>query len=425
LNPVPSGRSTILALLFALAPAILQDPHPATALEARPLPSPAPPGSRLPNLSTGPDSSIRLSWVIEEDLGSAGTKATLAVSRLSGDEWSKTATVSSGTNWFVNWTDFPSVVALNPKQLVAQFLERSGEGSYDYQVRITQSSDGGQTWTEPKRLHSHDGPGEHGFVTLLPLDAGKAAAVWLDGRHAGAHGEADEAGAMSLYTRTIDASGALGEEIALDERVCDCCPTAAVRARDGALVVAYRDRSEEEVRDISVVRIEADRLEKSSKKGSSIRPTWGSRDGWKIEGCPVNGPALAVEGDRIGLAWFTAAENGQGSVACVFSTDSGKSFSDPVRIAEEQVFGRVDAVFDDGGRLVVSWLEAGADRARWRVARVVPGASAPLDTFTVVDVDASRASGLARLARDEAGIVFAWTEFEKMPRVGLRRLVWE
>ena len=32
-------------------------------------------------------------------------------------------------------------------------------------------------------------------------------------------------------------------------------------------------------------------------------------DGWKIAGCPVNGPQLAAARDSVGAAWFTAAAN--------------------------------------------------------------------------------------------------------------------
>lgn len=416
-----------LAILLALAgsPASLEDPAPATELHAEPLPNPAPPGSRLPNFSIGPDARIRLSWVEEEDLGAAGRKATLSVSRLGEEGWSAPSAVASGTSWFVNWADFPSVVALDTQHLLAQFLERSGDGSYDYHVRIVRSSDGGQTWSEPARLHSHAGSGEHGFVSLVPMGAGAAAAVWLDGRNAGEHGETQGEGAMCLYARTVGADGVLGEELVLDERVCDCCPTAAVRSEDGALVVAYRDRSKEEVRDISVARVEEGRLRRPGPPIPPAQLTWTSNDGWKIAGCPVNGPALAVAGDRIGVAWFTMGKDGQGRVSCAFSKDGGRRFSSPLTIASERAHGRVDAEFDREGRFVVSWLEAEGDRGQWRVARVAPDGGLRLDVFTVVAAEASRMSGLARLARDEEGIVFAWTELGEEPRVGLLRLVWK
>ena len=37
--------------------------------------------------------------------------------------------------------------------------------------------------------------------------------------------------------------GSVSPDRPIDERVCDCCPTDALRAGDGAIIVVYRDRS--------------------------------------------------------------------------------------------------------------------------------------------------------------------------------------
>ena len=62
-------------------------------------------------------------------------------------------------------------------------------------------------------------------------------------------------------------------------------------------VVVYRDRSEaeKEIRDISIVRLKG-------KKWSAPRPVF--QDGWRLNGCPVNGPAVAAAGRRVAVAWF-------------------------------------------------------------------------------------------------------------------------
>jgi hypothetical protein len=52
----------------------------------------------------------------------------------------------------------------------------------------------------------------------------------------------------------IGLDGTLGKEVLLDGRVCECCATSAASTPDGIAVV-YRDRSKEEVRDISIVRL--------------------------------------------------------------------------------------------------------------------------------------------------------------------------
>ena len=85
-------------------------------------------------------------------------------------------------------------------------------------------------------------------------------------------------------------AGVAENEEELDARVCDCCQTAAVATQRG-LLVAYRDRGPDEVRDISVVRFESGRWTEPHPLHS---------DGWKIAGCPVNGPAMDATSDHVG-----------------------------------------------------------------------------------------------------------------------------
>ncbi len=387
----------------------------AEVLRSESLPSPAAGSSRAARLGTDANGKIYLSWIEERETTQGPVVAELRFSTLEDGRWLTARSIASSERWFVNWADFPALAAFDAHHLIAHFLEKSAEGTYDYRVLVVRSADGGQTWSTPARLHSHAGAGEHGFVSWAPSGAETLSAVWLDGRNAGNHDDDDALGAMALYTRSVHAAGSLGPEILLDDRVCDCCPTAVVRAGDGALIVAYRDRSMDEVRDISVVRV---------APGADPQRVWGSDDGWKIAGCPVNGPVLAAAKSRIGLAWFTLGRDGLARVLCSFSNDAGQTFSQPKELAEGAVFGRVDAVFDARGRLVVLWLEAGDPEGEWRVARLDVDGSV-LDVSTVGNASSGRESGLARLAPTASGIVFASVESGTEPRVETKLLVWE
>ena len=59
---------------------------------------------------------------------------------------------------------------------------------------------------------------------------------------------------MALYAGLIEADGRVAHEVQVDDRVCDCCQTACAVLDDGTVVIAYRDRSEDERRDISIRR---------------------------------------------------------------------------------------------------------------------------------------------------------------------------
>ncbi|MBK8324867.1 MAG: hypothetical protein IPL06_19865 [Betaproteobacteria bacterium] len=49
---------------------------------------------------------------------------------------------------------------------------------------MSQSADGGRTWSTPVTPHRDGTASEHGFVSLV-ADTGGVLAVWLDGRKTG------------------------------------------------------------------------------------------------------------------------------------------------------------------------------------------------------------------------------------------------
>ena len=51
------------------------------------------------------------------------------------------------------------------------WLEKSGSGTYAYDVRMATSKDGGRTWSKPFLLNRDGRKTEHGFVTLALLMA--------------------------------------------------------------------------------------------------------------------------------------------------------------------------------------------------------------------------------------------------------------
>jgi hypothetical protein len=274
--------------------------------------------------------------------------------------------------------------------MVATWLEKLGKGTYAYGVAYAASADGGSTWRRRGWLHADRSETEHGFVALAPLPAGGVRAVWLDGA-ATAGG-----GAMALRTAVVRGGTAAGER-QLDGRVCDCCSTALAAVAEGALV-AYRDRSDQEVRDHVVLRLEG---------AGAPRPARLAGDGWTIPGCPVNGPSLAAQGTRAALAWFTAAGD-RPQVLAATSNDGGRTFGAALPVDRAKPWGRVGTALLPTGDLVVSWLGGGEPRAPVRLARIASGRSgAPL---TVATTAAARSSGVPRLQRLGDQLYVAWRD---------------
>jgi len=382
-------------------------PSPQAAPAVRAADSPAGADSREPELFTGTDGRVILSWVEKK----SGETYVLRFAVRDASGWSEARTVAEGDDWFVNWADFPSVVALADGSLAAHWLVKSGAGTYAYDVHVARSKDGGQTWGRAVVPHTDGTRTEHGFVSLLPLADGRLGAVWVDGRALKDLKEEPEDEesplpvSMQLRYAAIDEEGELSDEAVLDERICECCQTSAAMTADGPLA-AYRDRSEQEVRDIHLVRRQSDGW-------SAPRPV--HADGWQVKACPVNGPQLAAEGRRVALAWFTG-EGDAPRVQVAFSNDAGASFGPPARVDDGEAMGRVDVLLLADGSALVCWMSGGAEGGANKVRRVAPdGTLGPVAVIAQTDV--SRSSGFPRMARLGDTVLFAWTQFGKPSQV--------
>jgi hypothetical protein len=364
------------------------------------------PGSLAPNLDLGADGRARLSWI--EPLAEGGHA--LCFSTWDGEHWSAAQEIARGTDWIVNWADVPALAALSDGTLAAAWLAQLGSDPQAYGIQVSLSTDGGATWIPPRALHTDASASEHGFVSLEPFDADTFGAVWLDGRAVAASGQV--AGATQLLGRTLRRDGTSGFEQLLDERVCDCCPTALVRV-GGRTLAAYRDRGDDELRDIKLITL--------GPQGLVARSL--SDDGWRIDGCPVNGPALDVRGQVVGAAWYTEG-GGEARVCCALSRDGGATFDEPVVLSSSTPIGSVDAAFGPGGELWVSWLQAFEDgRGAWKVARVEEDGTLG-SVRELATVPPSRTAGIARLVALSGELLFAWTEVGEDGSTRVRSARW-
>jgi hypothetical protein len=263
-DTMPRVRKGLVLLLLAACRAAPLDPG--TVLAVRFPATPAKPGSGEPNVAVDARGRALLTWIEPEGRGHA-----LRLSALEQGRWTPARTIASGERWFVNWADFPMLAVLRDGTLAAHWLEKSGPGAFAYDVKVTVSRDGA-AWSAPVVPHRDGTQAEHGFVSIVPSGAG-AVLLWLDGRDITSEGGATR-GEMKLMAAPLAADGTVGAESVLDARVCECCQTSAA-AVPGGVVAAYRDRSGDEVRDISFVRLD---------NGRWSGPAPLSKDGWTIPG---------------------------------------------------------------------------------------------------------------------------------------------
>ncbi len=395
----PGLASLALALaLVGLAPVSGAAPQ----LRYKRLDVPAPAGSGESRLLRGGDGVVYLSWLEPlEDGGHA-----LAYSSFDDGIWEGPWEVARGEEWFVNWADVPGVTALADGTLMAWWYVRDDKQRSAYHIDYAVSKGSAEPFSKPKRLHDDKRAVEHGFASVVALDAKTFGVVWLDGR-----GMTDEEGATALMYRTVSKSGKLGKEETLDERVCSCCPI-GLTASDPGMIAAYRDRSSDEVRDIGIKRFVGGKWQKSYIHGP---------DGWKTESCPVNGAHVASLGARVLLARYTEGTLVEGAgkrVLVGLSEDGGTSFRDVVQL-DGDVYGRVSGEFFADGTFVASWLEKKRTGGQWKILEFRRDGQA-LAPQPIARVPTSRQSGRAQMARaGDTEIVVAWPEVLK----GERRLI--
>jgi hypothetical protein len=358
--------------------------------------SPAGEGSSLPFLFSN-EGEILLSWVERK-----GDTSSLKYASLKEERWSDPIEMISGKDWFVNWADFPAI-AQNKNRILSHILKKSSGGTYSYDVKLNLSDSEGIPLKKDFQLHTDGTYTEHGFVSMLPYKENSFFVTWLDGRNTvgGEHGVGGHQGAMSIRAAEVSDMGAILNEMSLDERVCDCCQTTAAITHKGPVVI-YRDRSDEEIRDMSIVRW---------VDGNWSEPKIIFQDNWKIEGCPVNGPKADSIGNDLAIAWFTAADR-KPKVKVVFSSDAGENFEAPIIISEINPAGRVDIAMIDKDNVLVCWLESIEAGNELKVVRVRKTGNNS-DPLLVAIMDGSRKSGFPQMELLGDTIYFAWTGIDQ------------
>ncbi len=365
-------------------------------IELESIPFPKMENAAMPSLHAS-DSNLYISWVT---MGN-DTTAELFYSKLNSEsQWATPQLINQGSNWFVNWADFPALVE-NQGVLLSHILQKSSPETFSYDVKLQVLPKGASQWSLNLPLHQDSTLTEHGFVSMVPYTSTSFFTSWLDGRETGGGGHdhaAHAGGPMSIRAAEVDLKGKVLWDELLDAKTCDCCQTSSAITDLGPVVV-YRNRSDREIRDIAIARL---------VDGKWTEPAIIHADGWEISGCPVNGPKVVAKGSNLLVGWFTAPKGIQ-QVKFAFSTDAGASFGKPVVIESTGLIGRVDVALirEDWG--VVSWMETKGENTFLYAAGIDQAGEMGV-ALQITALDPSRKSGFPQIEVLGGQVYFAWTE---------------
>jgi len=358
--------------------------------------TPAKNNGKYPRLFTDNSGTIFMSWMEEN-----GDSTRLLFSSYQNETWSEPQMISESDSWFVNWADFPSVIGYNGNPLAAHWLQKSSGGPYSYDVNIKNLVGESSKSFVP---HNDNTPTEHGFVSMSPISDSSYHVIWLDGRNTLGENESDSpdtylSNAMTLRGALIQNNEIVIEQ-EIDPNICDCCSTSLVQVSDGVLA-AYRNRTENEIRDIYVSKL----LFETNKWSEPISV---NEDDWQIAACPVNGPMMDAIDNTVAIAWFTGANN-QPNVKVKFSDDAGLSWQSPIILDNEVPLGRVDVVLKNSETAFVSWMTRVDNSAVLKLAQVSKNGQI-IRNSVISEIDPSRSTGFPQLTSYGDGLMISWTD---------------
>ena len=218
------------------------------------------------------------------------------------------------------------------------------------------------------------------------------AAAKTAGDHSEHKGEHDGV-AMAQKSGLYYAADGIAER-ELFKGVCYCCKTAMAIGPKGEIYAAWRHVFAGNMRDMGFT--------VSRDGGKTFAPLMRvNQDGWSIQGCPDDGPAMAVDAKgTVHLVWPTVKDE-QGVILYARSQNGG-AFSTPVRL---RTLGGAkpshpQIVIDKSGRVFVGWDEV-RDGVRRAAIAPVSGSASPemLGDATSYPV----------MAATDAGFVAVWT----------------
>ena len=304
--------------------------------------------------------------------------------------------------------------------VVVVWTAKSKDGT---RLLMARSEDGGASFGHAAPIEGGVAKGNRGWESTTVDREGHVVAVWLDHRETAApsssptrheghdHSKmnmpkadgAERAQLSKLYFARVDDPASAK---AITGGVCYCCKTSVAAGPDGAIYAAWRHVYPGNIRDIAFT------LSRDGGRTFSA-PLRVSDDGWALDGCPENGPTLAVgTGGAVHIVWPTlvagSTADGEPSLALFHAaTTDGRHFSPRARLPVRGTPRHPQIVMKADGSFVIAWDEE-LDGGRRRVVAVSAAQQGSTLRFTPMTINDSARSEYPVVAVAADATLIAW-----------------
>jgi hypothetical protein len=236
-------------------------------------------------------------------------------------------------------------IAIAGDSLLVAWCDAPMDGS-SVRMLLSESRDGGQSFGDPVPVNQSDAA-RPTFTALAANESGQVVASWLDCRS----GPQKVFAAIrpvgsSVFTEEFMVFG--GQD---DKGVCPCCPTESCVLADSTVLVAYRSQVDG-FRDTWICRRSPGSDRTISTPMPVVPPTW------KFDGCPHDGPSLAVSGEWVHVAWMDAHTGRQRTYYGRAKLADMKFDVQELNAAGPGTQGNAKLSIDHAGRLHAVWEES-------------------------------------------------------------------
>jgi hypothetical protein len=170
------------------------------------------------------------------------------------------------------------------------------------EIRFTRSTDGGNSYEEPRTINDDGLFTGHRFDSLYLTPSGKLYLTWIDKRDMEASLARNESypGAAIYYTVSDDLGASFIPNVRVAHNSCECCRIAVAPHGDDDVAILWRHIFGDQIRDHAIAVLSADGVVSDFSRATV--------DDWHIEVCPHHGPTMvpARTDGQYHMSWFSA-----------------------------------------------------------------------------------------------------------------------